>query len=229
MLGRDQPFYAVQQYELSKPAAAVSSIGAMAETYVDAVRAVRPAGPYVLAGMCSTGAYVAYEMAQQVRALGEDVELVVLFDPMYGEVALGCSHSHLLVGQARDITGRINCLPATDTRVPGLRAALADVLSEVGMEPSLLELGPRRLGQFLDLFAANHQATLTYSPRPYPGRAAIFVPAFSNSDERLRSEAEWKALVPAVEIHAVPATRAELYSAPEIVAYLAAAMQAALQ
>jgi thioesterase domain-containing protein len=228
-LGPDQPFYAFQQFELDRHHESPASVEAMAGAYVDAVRALRPAGPYVFAGMCSTGAYIAYEMAQRVRASGEEVGLVVLLDPADSEVARECSRSHALVDRALGIAGGMGGLPATDARLPALRAELAKLVSALGLQPRLLELDPRRLAGFFALFAANHKASLAYAPRPYPGRAALFVPALSRGDDRFLSAAEWEALVPDIDVHTLPAHRDELYSAPEIVAQVASALEAALR
>lgn len=227
-LGPDQPFYAFQQFELDRRHEPPGSVEAMAGGYVDAVRAVRPAGPYVFAGMCSTGAYIAYEMAQQMRASGGEVGLVVLLDPADSEVARECSRSHELVERALGIASSMDGLRGTDTRWPALRAELAQLISALGLPPGLLELDPRRLTGFFALFAANHQASLAYTPRPYPGRAALFVPALSRGDDRLPAAAEWEALVPGLDVHALPTHRDELYSAPEIVTRVAVALKAAL-
>lgn len=224
-LGADQPFYAMQQFEFGEQVVPFSSIQAMAQAYVGAVRALRPSGPYIFAGMCSAGAYVACEMAQQARAAGEDIELLVLLDPVYGEVAEGCSQSRVLVSRAAGIAHSMLGRPDTDADLPVLRAELAEVLSAAGLEPQLLNLAPGRLSQFLEFFAANHQATLAYSPQPYAGRAVIFIPGLSRGDGGLLSETEWKTLIPAAEVHVVAADRVSLYQDPEIVALIAAALR----
>lgn len=51
----------------------------MAERYVAEVRSVQPRGPYLLAGQC-IGGLVAQEMARRLRAGGDDVPLVVMWD-----------------------------------------------------------------------------------------------------------------------------------------------------
>jgi Thioesterase domain/Phosphopantetheine attachment site len=51
------------------------TVPAMADAYVDAVRAVRPTGPYLLGG-CGIGAAIAYEMAVRL----DDVWLVAAID-----------------------------------------------------------------------------------------------------------------------------------------------------
>jgi hypothetical protein len=63
---------AVGLYSDSEPR---RTVPAMADAYVDAVRAVRPAGPYLLSG-CGIGAAIAYEMAVRLH----DVRLVAAID-----------------------------------------------------------------------------------------------------------------------------------------------------
>jgi thioesterase domain-containing protein len=50
-----------------------------AAVHVKTIMERQPEGPYMLAG-CSRGGLVAYEAAQQLRALGQEVGLLVLFD-----------------------------------------------------------------------------------------------------------------------------------------------------
>jgi amino acid adenylation domain-containing protein len=77
-LGEEQPVYALQfpglEGEPLPPA-----IEIMAASYLEAVRTFQPHGPYLLGGYC-IGGLVAFEMAQQLRALGEKVDLVVVID-----------------------------------------------------------------------------------------------------------------------------------------------------
>jgi thioesterase domain-containing protein/acyl carrier protein len=55
------------------------SVEAMAGRYIEAVGLVQPGGPYLLGGW-SMGGVVAYEMARQLRAAGEDVGLLLMID-----------------------------------------------------------------------------------------------------------------------------------------------------
>jgi thioesterase domain-containing protein len=224
-LGPDRPFYAFHQFELSAYRAPLPSVEAMAAAYADAVRAVRPAGPYVLVGMCSTGAYVAYEMAQRMQALGEEISLVALFDPSNSEVADECTRSRALVERALEVADRMDEPTGTGT---GLQAELAELVSSLGLDADILRLPPRSLRQFFELFASNHNASLTYSPGPYEGRACVFVPSLSRKDDRLLSDTEWKALVPGIEVHAFAVRRRQLYSDPQIVTQVAAILTAVL-
>jgi len=77
---------------------AFSAIEAMAERYVEAMRAVQPAGPYLLGGW-SMGRTVALEMAQQLKRRGQEVALLVLLDVMPPDAALNLAALAQELGQ----------------------------------------------------------------------------------------------------------------------------------
>jgi pimeloyl-ACP methyl ester carboxylesterase len=56
---------------------------AMAADYIQALRSVQPEGPYYLGGFCG-GGLLAFEVAQQLRAQGQEVNLLVLIEPRAG-------------------------------------------------------------------------------------------------------------------------------------------------
>jgi len=80
-LGSDQPFYALEAYRFDG-LAVPPTVEAMAAAHIRSMRAVQPGGPYLLGGWCN-GGLVAYEMARQLHAVGQMVDLLVLMDPMY--------------------------------------------------------------------------------------------------------------------------------------------------
>jgi aspartate racemase len=84
-LGADQPFYALQPQGLDGKRPCLTSIPQMAERYIQEIRRVQPEGPYRIGGY-SFGGLVAYEMAQQLEAQGEDTALLALFDTYPGKV-----------------------------------------------------------------------------------------------------------------------------------------------
>ena len=70
-------------YALQPPAdASARTARELAALYVKHLRAVQPQGPYCLGGY-SAGAVMALEIAIQLRAEGEVVGLVALFDPLF--------------------------------------------------------------------------------------------------------------------------------------------------
>jgi amino acid adenylation domain-containing protein len=88
-LGPDQPFFGIQNSGTTGMGDA-GSIEAMAALYVQAIRQLRPSGPYRLGGW-SMGGLVAFEMARQLRACGAPVDYLALIDtpaPDSGRTAL---------------------------------------------------------------------------------------------------------------------------------------------
>ena len=79
----DYPFYGLQSQGLDGKHPCHTRIEEMAAHYLDEIRTVRARGPYHLGGF-SLGGLVAYEMACQLRARGEEVGLLALFDTYAG-------------------------------------------------------------------------------------------------------------------------------------------------
>ncbi len=79
MLGPMQPVYGLQETGAECLDGGERSVSTIAASYVAAIRAFQPDGPYYLAGS-SSGGVVAYEMAQQLEAQGAQIGLVVLCD-----------------------------------------------------------------------------------------------------------------------------------------------------
>jgi len=79
LLGDERPFIALQDPSLRGGGKPCSCVEDYAKRYVDAVRLRQPKGPYFLGGW-SFGGHVVFEMACSLRAMGEDVALVLLID-----------------------------------------------------------------------------------------------------------------------------------------------------
>lgn len=78
-LGPDQPVYGLQSAGLDGLTPPLDDVVAMAAAYNRHLRSVQPHGPYHLGGG-SMGGMVALEMARQLKAEGETIGLLVLFD-----------------------------------------------------------------------------------------------------------------------------------------------------
>src|ERR1700677_3918032 len=79
MLGPKQRFFGIQTPTNKRNAEFASSIETISRYYVDRLTSFQPEGNFILAGH-SVGAVIALEMAQQLRARGREVSLVVVFD-----------------------------------------------------------------------------------------------------------------------------------------------------
>ncbi|HXD33564.1 MAG TPA: amino acid adenylation domain-containing protein [Pyrinomonadaceae bacterium] len=80
-LGADQPVYGLQaQYpEDLDGEHSNAAVEELATEYLEAMKAIRPHGPYQMIGMCR-GAHIAYEIARRLVADGEKVSLLGILD-----------------------------------------------------------------------------------------------------------------------------------------------------
>ena len=78
-LGRERPLYGLQPQGLDGTLPAHRRIEDMAAHYITEIKSVQPQGPYALGGHCS-GAWVAFEMARQLEAAGDEINALVLVD-----------------------------------------------------------------------------------------------------------------------------------------------------
>lgn len=78
-LGDEQPFYAFVHQGEDGRRITHTTVKDIAAHFIREMRTVRPHGPYLLGGY-SFGGIVAYEMAKQLKAEGEEIPLLALFD-----------------------------------------------------------------------------------------------------------------------------------------------------
>ena len=78
-LGPEQPLYSFQGEDQNKEQLVSLTIEDTAASYIREMREIQPEGPYFLGGFCF-GGVIAFEMARQLRAQGQDVALVAILD-----------------------------------------------------------------------------------------------------------------------------------------------------
>ena len=74
------PLYALNVWAIGEGIVRASSVELLALKYLKAIKKIQPSGPYRLAGY-SLGGIIALEIAQQLQASGETIDLVFLLDP----------------------------------------------------------------------------------------------------------------------------------------------------
>ncbi|MEU6537033.1 amino acid adenylation domain-containing protein [Streptomyces sp. NPDC047000] len=79
-LGTDRPVHGIQAHGINPGEEPYGTVREMAAADVEAIRAVRPEGPYILCGY-SFGARVAFEAARQLERAGHEVEHLFLVAP----------------------------------------------------------------------------------------------------------------------------------------------------
>ncbi len=79
LMGRERPVWGLQARGLIGDEAPHAAIADAASDYIKEIRSVQPVGPYYIGGF-SGGGITALEMAQQLKAAGEEVRLLALLD-----------------------------------------------------------------------------------------------------------------------------------------------------
>jgi thioesterase superfamily protein len=183
----------------------------MASEYVKEVMTVQPHGPYFLGGYC-LGGVIALEMAQQLSALGEKVELVAMLDT-YNQCAVSSSISFpkLVVHFLQNLwfhAANISSLGWKD------RKKFLSEKIDVGLTRLRIRLHAGRYALLracgwktqnnyphLAIKKVNDQAALRYVPQSYAGRVALIRPKghfLGLTDATLG----WREVVPdSLEVH----------------------------
>jgi amino acid adenylation domain-containing protein len=217
-LGADQPVYGLQALGLSDLQRAHRRIEEMAADYIAALREVQPHGPYQLGGW-SFGGVVAFEMARQLQAQGDDLAALVLIDSSVPAEAMLVPDDLVLLGSfARDL----GLAPASLAELAENAAALDDPLSALleqarrgGIVPPEFELSALR--QLFAVFKTNLLALQQYQPRPYAGSITLFV---AGEQDRIRPDdprSGWADLAGGpVLVHRLPADHYTILKAPYV-------------
>jgi thioesterase domain-containing protein/acyl carrier protein len=163
LLGPDQPFYGIQAKGLNGHDEPHTDIDNMVADYVHWVRSVQPHGPYYLGGYCY-GGVVAYEMARQLEAAGEEVRLVAVMEGYAverAEVQKQLWRPAVMWSLLRNLPWWLkdNLHPEG----PYLRN-----WTTLGYNPAA-ELPERS-----QVLAAHDEAMAAYRPRPFGGRVTLF-------------------------------------------------------
>jgi thioesterase domain-containing protein len=231
LLGPEQPFYGLQSPGLEGEAPPCDSLEAMAALYLSAVRAVQPRGPYLLGGW-SMGGSLAFELARQLQAQGEEVGLLALIDTYASALPGGVVEPEWLeparLGALfyRDLLRAAGAdLPCSEEELSRLAPDEAlRVLEEAGRAAAALpESGMQSLRTLRQVFESNVRAAWSYVPRPYEGALLSF-----EASEATRPHG-WGALARGgVEVHTLEGDHYALLRGPGVKA-LAARLKEALE
>ena len=204
VIGDDQPFFSVA---LSADDVAhlgnSPSVSCIASRLLEKIKAVQANGPYILGGLC-LGGVLAYELASQFRAAGEDVSLLVLVDPPSPSYSLTRNSLAGKWSYFRYLMKRAEWL--------GPRTSALYFLER------LLKQLPRAWRQhfgFLDVHVAQElteDAVFSYRPHEYDGKTLLIL---ASRRPEVGPLSEWQAMVPsALQTMYIDAYHRELMDPP---------------
>ncbi len=170
-LGEDRPFYGLQSRGLNGQESPLTTVEEMARCYLEEIKTIQPTGPYLLAGYC-LGSKVALEMAQLLRAEGEEVALLALLEP--GPIRFSTEMSRLASKRTyRDRFQDLYYRLATFGVVFLLKQQSLKVVAKLYQSLGLSLPEPL---QIIKVEEANVRASRTYlAQNTYPGRVIMFL------------------------------------------------------
>ena len=224
LVGKDRPFYGLQArglYGDDKPHATFEE---MATDYLAEIRQVQPHGPYLLGGF-SGGGIVAYEMAQQLRAQGEEVSLLVMLDtPIPSDEPLSTQEKLAIHRQNLSREG-------LEYPVNWLKKKLEyrKSMAEKSLERQAQEQGGAEPGfHSLVIESAFYAALAKYEVQPLPLEVQLFRPKlrpthqFSDGQivnrdrRRIYSDNGWGRYVPSVRVFEMPGDHDSMVLEPNV-------------
>jgi amino acid adenylation domain-containing protein len=225
-LGPDQPFYGLQAKGLDGKQEPHTTIKEMAAHYIAEMRDVQPEGPYLIGGR-SGGGTIAFEMACQLSAAGQEVGLLALLDTypagyfklLPGSGTLGQRASRY----AKKLESHIENL-----RQLGAGAKVGYLLNKLRYAPDKLKHKLyrraykiyKRFGRPLppvlkNIEEINFAAVKDYVPQTYSGDVTLFLASDLTADYDLRDG--WRELVTGeIEAHEIPGNHINIIKEPHV-------------
>lgn len=179
-LGDNQPFYGLQAQGFNEGEEIFTTVEEMANFYIKTIREFQPEGPYQIGGW-SFGGVVAFEIAQQLVAQGQDVSLLALLDP-WVPILLDPNKQidslymrGVLSRYFGGMFGMTNLV--TEEELTGLSSEeqiefIIDKAENLGLFPQ--EASREQNRRFIDVIIGTLKATYCYKRRPYPGKVTVF-------------------------------------------------------
>ena len=214
-LGSDQAVYGLQAQGLDGETAPLNRLEDMATQYIEALRTLQPEGPYFLGGS-SFGGMLAFEAAQQLQALGQQVALLAMIDtpgPDNMPMAQFDDDAEILAYMLEvgaNVSVSLDKLRKTD-----------DLLSVIKQMKIANRIPPdwdmTQLHLFLHLFKMNIQAIFSYTPRVYPGRVLFFRAKEQDAFNAQHPEQAWIELAgDGMELYVVPGNHITMNASPHV-------------
>jgi thioesterase domain-containing protein len=225
-LGNDQPFWGltfrasdVEDFRVPY------SIPEIAHCFTEAVREVQADGPYFLAGHCLSG-LVAFEVATQLTAAGQSVQLLTLVEAENPAFA----HNMSTAPQPNSRTGHhLSVAQIPNQMKQGLRQMVAFLQKGVRQVRSTKRTtsssSSRRsrqsetesLDYIQDILRILALAAVQYKPKPYSGPVALFRSSQPAGDSNADPQYGWGGIVRgALEVHQIPGDHMSIMSEPHV-------------
>lgn len=197
-LGKDQPIYGFRPKGIFFGEQAHKNVQEMSEDYIAEMKKVQPNGPYFIGGEC-VGGIVAYEIAQQLRQMGDEVLHLLLMDTPKPSVSLAISEE---LQYRRHWLGR---MWKEHIRPAGLGELLRNSLelaADIFYFFFTISRKQYRRKQITESSLYYQRKLLKYHPRAYDGKTTLII---NQQWSRTNPHVKWpRKLLANQDVHVVP-------------------------
>ncbi len=185
-LDQDQPVYALQARGLDGHIVRGQTLEQMVATYLTELKTLQPEGPYQLGGFCF-GGLLALEAAQQLRAAGDEVSLVIMIQTTHPAVNRFAPHTSSLQRIRYRTTKRIDLerenlknrgtgyFQERGRRMLDMAVARTTIAFDQFMGKTNGDAAVRSMPYILESLSIEHDLVFEkYVPRPYSGDVLLF-------------------------------------------------------
>jgi len=211
-LGPDQPLFSLNIFGLQEDDGGYTfkNVADIAAMFIEEVRACQPHGPYALGGYCRD-TMVAYEMARQLTAAGDEVRLVAMVDIFWDTGhTYGTWQRHWRNFQ---MMGLGYLAAKWKEKVKTTREAITRFTSRRAKERAGGQAAALPMQHRHALFVnAYYDSILDYEPQPYDGSITVYMA----TEWGLRDTPRWKQLCAGgVAIREVEACHFNIWHSPQ--------------
>jgi amino acid adenylation domain-containing protein len=198
----------------------------MAANYVEAIRGVQAEGPYLLGGW-SMGGLIVFEMANQLRRLGQEVGLLAIMDvrPPADEEGSETQDADLIRMALEFTLESLNIsLDLFAGEWPHIMHLSSDdrlrFIIEKAQAAQVLhkDFGLTQVRRIYDQINVNFRLLRGYQPQPYPGEITLFKAKNGEFENEIRDfEAAWTALAHGgLTTHIIHSTHFQMLEKPHV-------------
>jgi thioesterase domain-containing protein/acyl carrier protein len=218
-LGPDQPVYGLQIAPGMMEHKDELSIPELASIYVDKIKSVCPSGPYHIGGH-SMGGLIAYEIANQLSQMGEEVGLLALFDCDLHTSGFAASSSISFwraakIGVLRSVSMFQRASGAKRNQLIQRKIFYEKLRLQITLLkhfPKIGDLFPKYFGE--DVYVA--LSTQQYNPQSYSGNAVVFLAADQLRANRNFGSGWAQVVLGNLEIQKIPGTHQSMFTPPYV-------------
>ena len=214
-MGPDQTVFGLQSQGLDGEMPLLASVEAMAERYLQEILRVQPNGPYYLVGYC-LGGTIALEIAQQLRARGQEADIVAMLetynwikaapDTLWSRLRYNYEKIEFHLRNFLQLSGHERQLFLDEKKAElkrRRRVWLGAMFGWIRPGKKSRKAGAVDNAVLARVWEANDRAAEAYRPSAYPGRVMHFRACKEYSVNR-PSEMLWYSIAREVDTHIMP-------------------------